>query len=98
MKAVYLIAAVLLLTGCFSLPAGYYAFLRIATFIASGIVVCLSLEKGLNWSNICFGAVAILYNPFIPIYLHDKTTWIILDIITAILFIIYAIITPEKTE
>jgi len=33
-----------------------------------------------------FGFLAILYNPIIPIHLYEKGIWIIVNIITSILF------------
>ena len=86
MKYLSLIAAVLLSIGCFPLPIGFYTFLRIVVFVVCGILIWHDFEKGFNWSNISFGMIAIVFNPIIPIYLHDKTIWVVLDAIAAVVF------------
>ena len=35
-----------------------------------------------------FGIIVILFNPLVPVYLHDKGAWGMIDIIAIILFII----------
>lgn len=86
MKYNSLISALLLAIGCLTLPIGYYTFLRIIIFIACVIIIINDNDKGLNWSNIAFGLTGIIFNPIIPIYLHEKEIWIIIDAICAILF------------
>lgn len=44
-----------------------------------------------------FGIVAIIFNPVIPVYLHDKGVWMMIDIITMILFIIQIAKTRSRT-
>jgi len=39
----------------------------------------------LSWGW-AFVAITILFNPIAPIYLHDKSTWAIFDIGSAIVF------------
>ena len=38
--------------------------------------------------SIIFGIIVILFNPLVPVYLHDKGAWGMIDIIAIILFII----------
>ena len=91
MKALLFICSGLLFIGLMDLPIGYYTFLRIVVTIGSVAVVLTELENGLNFWVITFGIIAILFNPFIPIYLNDKSDWILIDIFGGILFIIKAI-------
>lgn len=91
MKALLFICSGLLFIGLMDLPVGYYTFLRIVVTIGSVAVVLTELENGLNFWVITFGLLAILFNPFIPIYLNDKSAWIPIDIFGGILFIIKAI-------
>ena len=35
-----------------------------------------------------FGFLAVLYNPIIPVYLYEKEIWMVVNIITAIIFFI----------
>jgi len=76
-----LIGAVLLLLATFSLPYGFYIFLRwiilaIATYIS---IIIWEKHKKLRWATVC---MAILFNPFIPIYL-TKSIWSPVDLICA---------------
>jgi len=67
-------------------PYGYYTILRWITCIASILVVFQAFEKNIDWAKVVFIVIAILFNPLFPVYL-SRSTWIPLDIITAILFI-----------
>lgn len=76
-------AALILFFGLFSMPIGYYTFLRI---IISGIAAYNAMHY-FNKTNILFIyflLLTVLYNPIIPIVLH-KDHWIILNITTLIL-------------
>lgn len=95
MKVAKLITAGLLLIAIAELPYGYYIFLRIIVFIVSAICVIEYFEKR-NFFVYIFSMIAILFNPIIPIHL-DKETWIPIDIITSLIFII-SIFTKTKEE
>lgn len=84
-----LIPAALLLLGVADMPIGYYTLLRIVVCLASCLLAYAnySKEEKINLSAILFGIVAILFNPFIPIYLQDKDVWTVIDILAAIFFI-----------
>ena len=68
------------------LPYGYYALLRWITCITSILVAFQAFKKNIDWVKVVFIVIAILFNPLAPIYL-SRSTWIPLDIITAVLFI-----------
>ena len=36
-------------------------------------------------ATVVFGVLAILFNPIIPIYLHEKEIWTVIDIAAAVL-------------
>lgn len=65
---------------------GYYSLLRWITCIASILVAFQAFEKNIDWAKVVFIVIAILFNPLAPIYL-SRSTWIPIDIITAIFFI-----------
>jgi hypothetical protein len=65
---------------------GYYTLLRWITCIAATLVAFQAFEKNINWAKVVFIIIAILFNPLAPIYL-SRSTWIPIDIITAIFFI-----------
>ncbi len=81
---ILVIVAILLAIGCFSLPIGYYTFLRIVVFVVAILAIIANMEDGFNWCNIVFAIVAILFNPIIPIHLHSKEAWAIIDAICAV--------------
>ena len=83
----FLILSIIMLFGAIAeWPYGYYTILRWITCITSILVVLQAFEKNIDWAKVVFIVIAILFNPLTPIYL-SRSTWIPLDIITAILFI-----------
>lgn len=82
-----LITFIFLLGALIELPYGYYTLLRFLVCGVSGYTAYIALELNKKSWVWIFGIIALLFNPLIPIYL-DKGTWQIIDIITAIFFII----------
>lgn len=66
-------------------PYSYYILLRWIIFISSAIVAYGFYNSKLQAWALVFGAMAILFNPIIPVYL-SKSTWVIFDFIGAALF------------
>jgi len=85
MKKLLIISAILLVIACFPLPYGYYIFLRIAITIVSVLALVQDLDKGISAENIGWVAVAILFNPIIPVYL-PKSIWVVMDLLSAAWF------------
>jgi len=96
MKTLLLICCGLLFIGLMDLSIGYYIFLRIAVTIGSVALVVTELENGLNFWVITFGIIAIIFNPFIPVYLNDKSFWVPIDIFGGILFLVKSFTLKEK--
>lgn len=71
------------------MPMGYYTFLRIALTLGALTVLYSEVQKDVNLLGISFIAIAILFNPIFPVYLYQKSLWIAIDIVTAILFLVY---------
>jgi len=83
----FIILSIIMLFGAIAeWPYGYYTLLRWITCIASILVAFQAFEKNIDWAKVVFIVIAILFNPLAPIYL-SRSTWVPLDIITAILFI-----------
>lgn len=80
---ILLIAAVLLLVGCLNLPIGYYTFIRIVVCIIAILAIVDNKDNGFGWRNIILALIAVLFNPIIPVYLHSKITWVIIDLLCA---------------
>ncbi|WP_425422893.1 DUF6804 family protein [Phaeodactylibacter xiamenensis] len=86
MRPLFLICTGLLLLALVDLPIGYYTLLRIVVTIGAVAIVVTEFENGINFWVIAFGLIAVLFNPLIPVYLGDKSAWMPIDLITAILF------------
>lgn len=92
MKYLLSVCAILLLLCLGDLPIGYYMLVRIVVTIGAVCIIVNEPVKDLNFWRATFGLIAIIFNPIIPIYLHDKAIWVSIDIIAAILFIIKLLI------
>jgi len=66
---------------------GYYVLLRWVVTISAVFLLSLAYESKKTFWFFSMGIVAILFNPIIPVHL-DKETWVMIDFITAILFLI----------
>ena len=88
---VFILTAILLVVGCFRLPIGFYTFLRITVFVASIVLIVINREKGLSVSIIVSALLGIIFNPIIPVYLHNKTAWIVIDAPAAVWFVYLSI-------
>jgi len=83
----FIILTIFILFGAIAeWPYGYYTMLKWITCISSILVVLQAFEKNIDWAKVVFIVIAILFNPLAPIYL-SRSTWMPLDIITAIFFI-----------
>ncbi len=90
MKGILLVVAIALLLALAPLPIGYYTFLRILVTISSIFIIAKELKIGLTIWSILFGISAIIFNPIIPIYLYQKSLWMPIDIVAAMLFLSYS--------
>lgn len=85
-----LIASTVLLLALFDgWQYGFFTILRFVVFSSTAYVAYLSFQEekeGWVWS---LGAVAILFNPFIPVYL-TRDVWVVIDFVTA-LFLLFSV-------
>ena len=92
-----IIAIMMLLVAVGDLSYSYYHILR---WFITGITVYLFyfsyIEKKIGWIY-TFALLALLFNPFLPFYFY-KETWVVFDIITAIIIFvsIFALNTIKK--
>ena len=68
-------------------PYGYYVLLRWIVALTALSLLRLAYESKRTFWLFPMGIVAILFNPIIPIHLN-KETWVVIDFIIAILFLI----------
>ncbi|MEM1126755.1 MAG: DUF6804 family protein [Bacteroidota bacterium] len=85
-----LTAFLLVLAAGFDWPYGFYQFLRIVVTVAAviGMVVSISREAGV-WCAF-MGFTAILFFPGFGIS-FERETWVVIDVIVSMLFIVTAI-------
>ncbi len=80
------VVSVLVLIGLGDLPYGFFMLLRLATCVVALYLIfgaSLSLD---DWHKWALAAVALLYNPIIPVHLMEKSIWIIVNAATLVLF------------
>ena len=82
---IFLISIALLLVGLADMPTGYYTIVRIVVCIVSCLSCysCYYSDRKIGIATVLFAALALLFNPIIPIYLYDKGVWTIVDITAA---------------
>ena len=85
-KVFWLAPIIVLAIGILPMPIGYYTLSRLVV-CAAALYFAISFYKKKDNTNLwIFGFIAILYNPIIPVYLYEKTIWIIVNLITIFLF------------
>jgi hypothetical protein len=82
----FFVPVALLLAALLPLPYGYYQFLRIAIAIAAGFIAYSAFGDGKQGWAVTFGAICVLFNPIVPIYL-SKGIWAPIDIVGALVFL-----------
>jgi len=68
-------------------PYGYYILLRWMITISAVFLLSLAYEQKETFWLFSMGIIAILFNPIIPVY-FDKETWVVIDFIVAIMFLV----------
>ena len=91
MKTVLIICAGLLFLALAELPIGYYTLLRIVVTVCAVVVVVKDYNDSMNFWIVAFGLLAIVFNPIFPIYLHDRSAWMPIDIAASVLCLTKAI-------
>ncbi len=89
----FAVAAVLI--GLLPMPYGYYMLLRTVLCAVAAYAAFLQSNRasGLFWVLL---ALAVLYNPLIPVYLGQKQIWIIVNFATlAVLWRVHQLLPPK---
>lgn len=87
MKAINRILIILLLLCLAPMPYGYYTFVRFVSMVVFGVMAYKYYQVKKEGLAITFGALALLFQPFIKIAL-GRTIWNVVDVIAAILLMI----------
>lgn len=98
MKSLFIFCAACCFIAILKLPIGYYTFLRIVVSLSSILIIYNFIKyKNYSWVLV-FTILLFLFNPIIPIYLHKKSFWIPLDIITGLIFLLIGFYKPKELE
>jgi hypothetical protein len=73
-----IIIAIMLFLGVLPLPIEYYDILRVVVSIAA----LINIFRG----SYIFIPILILFNPIMPVYLYSKPLWVVIDIISGLIF------------
>lgn len=85
--AVIIAAAILFLALFGGWPYGFFTLLRFVVFATTAYVAWMAYEQQKEKWVWIFGFLAVLFNPFFPIYLN-RDLWSIIDFITGVFLII----------
>lgn len=87
MRKVFFILSLLLLLCLTPMPYGYYQLVRFVAMVAFGVMAYKYYEEKKNELAITFGALALLFQPFVKVAL-GRTIWNVVDVAVAILLIV----------
>lgn len=90
-----LVLAVIFLLCLAPMPYGYYELVRFVAMVAFGLMAYKYHQAQNSVYAITFGALALLFQPFIKLAL-GRTMWNIVDVVVALLLIVLWIKTRLK--
>lgn len=95
MRIFELILAFLLLIAILQIPLEYHMLIRLAVFVGAVILINRYYQVGLLGWILPFGIIAIVWNPFIPIFLNNKIGTV-LNVSAAFIFTFSAFIKKHR--
>lgn len=75
-------ATIVMLVGMLGMPADYYAGLRTLVCVTAVVGLFKARTARLETWVWAFGVVAVVYNPFVPLYLRSRGLWTIVNLVT----------------
>ena len=87
MKYIPICLAALLLLCLAPMPYGYYQLVRFVSMVIFAVMAYQYYVKKQEGWAVCFGALALLFQPFFKIAL-GRVIWNIVDVVVAILLIV----------
>jgi hypothetical protein len=96
---VWIAPALLLLIAVCRLPYGYYTFTRVITCGIAALIAAAGMRERpvvQIWSASLL-AIAVLFNPFVPIHLN-RSTWLYFDLGAAAIFILHMVLVRLKSN
>ena len=67
-------------------PSEFYYFFRVIIFCSTAFIIFTDQPFNLKVGTLYAIIIAIIFNPFFPLYFHSKLIWIIADLFAAIFF------------
>ena len=87
-KVFWIAPIIVMAIGLLPMPYGYYTLSKLVVCGCSIYYAFHLYEKKDMIFGWVFGFFAILYNPIFPIYLYEKEIWIVVNLITAGVFVL----------
>lgn len=87
MKSLYITCCIILGIALLPISGGFYTLVRIIVTVGAVAAITKTLLMGLISGVLSMEAWLYYLIPLIPVYLHDKGAWIMIDILTIALFI-----------
>ena len=97
MKYLQIILAATLLLCLAPMPYGYYMLVRWAAMVVFAVTAFNYYEENNKELAVTFGALALLFQPFIKIAL-GRTIWNIVDVTVAILLLVLTLKKKKKEK
>lgn len=91
-SAIYLLWAAI---GDFDYDYAFYQLLRFIAFFAFGFAAFTAHTKKQQIMPFILGFLAIVFNPFLPIYL-ERNTWQLVDVLSGVLLIMWTVATFNR--
>ena len=89
--------SVLLLLCLFDMPYGFYQLVRFGAFAVFAYLAYDAIKSKKEEIAILYGAMALLFQPFIKIVL-GRAMWNVVDVIVAVLLIVSIVIENKKNN
>ncbi len=101
LKYFYIACAAFLFLAFFHWPYDYYRLLRIVIFAGAASIAYNewhASKPNLTFYILIFLIIAIVFNPFFPIYLKERSFWRLIDIFSGFMFVLYLFRFGERKE
>lgn len=89
MKIEGYIAAGFLFLGALSMPSEYYVLMRWVVTAVGISFAYYSFNNSEPFWGIAFGCFSLIFNPIVPLYLYGKFTWVLIDLVAGLSFVIF---------
>ncbi len=86
-----LVLAILFLGCLFKMPYFYYTIVRVFGFVGFGILAYKEIGRNGVWLFF-WSSSAVLTNPFVKISLSSRFAWNVVDVLWAIMLLIYVLL------